>query len=53
MEKPDSPLWGPLLAPHHWGESIFGYYLTDDASVLRKTRADAGRCGRRRRSSST
>jgi hypothetical protein len=36
MEKPDSPLWGPLLAPHHWGESIFGYYLTDDASVLRK-----------------
>jgi hypothetical protein len=26
MQKPDSPLWGPLHAPHHWGESIFGYY---------------------------
>ncbi len=36
MDKPDSPLWGPLHAPHHWGQSIFGYYLTDDASVLRK-----------------
>jgi hypothetical protein len=36
MQKPDSPLWGPLHAPHHWGESLFGYYLTDDDSVLRK-----------------
>ena len=36
MQKPDSPLWGPLHAPHHWGESLFGYYLTDDESVLRK-----------------
>jgi hypothetical protein len=36
MHKPDSPLWGPLHAPHHWGESIFGYYLTDDRAVLRK-----------------
>lgn len=36
MRKPDSPLWGPLHVPHHWGESIFGYYLTDDAAVLRK-----------------
>ena len=36
MRKPDSPLWGPLHAPHHWGESLFGYYLTDDAGVLRK-----------------
>lgn len=36
MQRPDSPLWGPLHAPHHWGESLFGYYLTDDASVLRK-----------------
>jgi len=45
MEKPDSPLWGPLHAPHHWGQSIFGYYLSDDASVLRKHAqmlADAG-----------
>ena len=34
-----------MLAPHHWGQSIFGYYLTDDAGVLRKHAqmlADAG-----------
>lgn len=45
MTKKDSPLWGPMHAPHHWGESIFGYYLTDDAAVLRKHAqmlADAG-----------
>lgn len=45
LSKPDSPLWGPLHAPHHWGESLFGYYLTDDAGVLRKHAqmlADAG-----------
>jgi hypothetical protein len=36
MRKKDSPLWGPLGAPHHWGESIFGYYRTDDSYVLRK-----------------
>ena len=45
MQKPDSPLWGPLHAPHHWGESIFGYYLTTDEGVLRKHAqmlADAG-----------
>lgn len=36
MQKHDSPLWGPLGAPHHWGESLFGYYLSDDAFVLRK-----------------
>jgi len=45
MRKPDSPLWGPLYAPHHWGESLFGYYLTNDEEVLRKHAqmlADAG-----------
>jgi len=45
MSHPGSPLWGPLHAPHHWGESVFGYYLTDDESVLRKHAqmlADAG-----------
>jgi hypothetical protein len=45
MQKPDSPLWGPLHAPHHWGESVFGYYNTDDPYVLRKHAqmlADAG-----------
>lgn len=36
MQKKDCPLWGPMYAPHHWGESIFGYYLSDDAGVLRK-----------------
>jgi hypothetical protein len=36
MSKPDSPLWGPLHAPHHWGESLFGHYRTDDPAVLRK-----------------
>lgn len=36
MQKADSPLWGPLHAPHHWGESLFGYYLTVDEGVLRK-----------------
>lgn len=36
MEKPDNPLWGPLHAPHHWGQSIFGYYLSNDQGVLRK-----------------
>jgi len=36
MQKPDNPLWGPLHAPHHWGESLFGYYLTNDEGVLRK-----------------
>jgi hypothetical protein len=36
MQKHDSPLWGPLGAFHHWGESLFGYYLTDDSYVLRK-----------------
>ena len=36
MSKPDSPLWGALGVPHHWGKSLFGYYLTDDDGVLRK-----------------
>lgn len=45
MNKPDSPLWGPLHIPHHWGESLFGYYRTRDDAVLRKHAqmlADAG-----------
>jgi hypothetical protein len=36
MQKPESPLWGPLYAPHHWGEPQFGYYISDDEWVLRK-----------------
>ncbi len=45
MTNKNSPAWGPLHAPHHWGESIFGYYNTDDPYVLRKHAqmlADAG-----------
>ncbi len=45
ITHPESPLWGPPLAPHHWGESIFGYYVSDDEDVLRKHAqmlADAG-----------
>lgn len=36
MSKPDSPLWGPQGAYHHWSEPLFGYYLSDDPWVLRK-----------------
>jgi hypothetical protein len=39
------PLWGSLHEFHHWGQSIFGYYLSDDEGVLRKHAqmlADAG-----------
>jgi hypothetical protein len=36
IRNPESPHWGPPLYPHHWGESIFGYYVSDDESVLRK-----------------
>ena len=38
MDKPDSPLWpdpshSPML---HWGEPLFGYYLSTDEWVLRR-----------------
>ena len=36
LTKPDSPLWGPLNASHHWGEPLFGYYVADDDAVLAK-----------------
>ena len=42
---PNHPSWGPLQVPHHWGESIFGYYVSDDEAILRKHAqmlADAG-----------
>ena len=45
MTNPDSSLWGPLHALHHWGESVFGYYVSDDEGVIRKHArmlADAG-----------
>jgi hypothetical protein len=45
INNPKSPLWGPHGEPHHWGESIFGHYRSNDESVLRKHAqmlADAG-----------
>ncbi len=36
MKNPNSPPWGPMLAYHHWGEPLFGYYITSDPWVLRK-----------------
>lgn len=51
IEHPDalsctnSPPWGPTYAMHHWGEPLFGYYLSDDEAVIRKHAqmlADAG-----------
>ena len=38
MDKPDSPLWPdsahtPML---HWGEPLFGYYLSTDEWVIRR-----------------
>lgn len=35
-DDPNSPLWGKMYVPHHWGESIFGYYVGEDEGVLRK-----------------
>lgn len=45
LAKPDSPLWGPPSAMHHWGESLYGYYRSNDPWVLRRHAqllADAG-----------
>ena len=36
MNEPTSPPWGPLAAPHHWGQPLLGYYLNDDEWVIRK-----------------
>jgi hypothetical protein len=36
MTNRNSPPWGPMHAPHHWGQSIFDYYNSDDPYVLRK-----------------
>ncbi|MGL4943328.1 MAG: hypothetical protein ACRC46_09085 [Thermoguttaceae bacterium] len=45
IDDAENPLWGPMYVPHHWGESIFGYYVGEDEYVLRKHAqmlADAG-----------
>jgi len=36
MRRPTTNPWGPEYRFHHWGEPLFGYYLADDAWVLRK-----------------
>ncbi len=44
-ENPDNPAWGPLHAPHHWGQPELGYYTSVDPYVYRKhvaLLADAG-----------
>jgi hypothetical protein len=43
--NPANPAYGPKGAFHFWGEPAFGYYLSDDESVIRKHAqmlADAG-----------
>jgi len=45
VNKPKSPLWGPVGMYHFWGEPLYGYYLSDDPWVLRRHAqllADAG-----------
>jgi len=36
LKNPSSPLWGPQHHFHHWGEPLFGYYLSNDAWVIAK-----------------
>ena len=36
IHDPDHPAWGPMQLFHHWGESLFGYYTSEDAWVMRK-----------------
>ena len=36
IDDVNHPAWGPLSDFHHWGESLFGYYTSDDAWVKRK-----------------
>lgn len=45
LSKPNSRLWGPLGAPHYWGQPLYGYYQSTDEWVLRRHAyllADAG-----------
>ncbi len=36
LQDADNPAWGPMSAFHHWGEPLFGYYLSEDGWVLRR-----------------
>jgi hypothetical protein len=43
--NPSNPQYGPVHAFHHWGESHFGYYVSNDEWVIEKHMqllADAG-----------
>ena len=35
-KDPENPEWGPEHAYHHWGESELGYYMSNDAYVIKK-----------------
>lgn len=35
-ENSEAPKWGSFGAFHHWGEPLFGYYLSDDEFVIRR-----------------
>ena len=44
-DPPEKRKWGPHMAYHHWGESLYGYYVADDEWVIRRNAqllADAG-----------
>ena len=44
-DPPGQRKWGPAMAYHHWGESLYGYYVADDEWVIRRNAqllADAG-----------
>lgn len=36
LKEPDSPLWGGIAESHYWGESLYGYYNSEDPWVLRR-----------------
>lgn len=36
MTNAESPVWGPKMAYHHWGEPMYGYYLNTDPWVMRR-----------------
>ena len=36
LNQPDSPIGGPVCAPPHWGEPLFGDSVSDNDAVLAK-----------------
>ena len=45
LDPPGQRKWGPRHAYHHWGQSLYGYYVADDEWVIRHNAqllADAG-----------